>query len=158
MLEIAVLWLINKENEILLAKRSLTKSLHPGVWGPTVTGTAEVNETPIQTLVREVKEELGLKLGDYNPNFLFTTDFNHSDGQVRRFNIYYALVEKEITNKFKIDTAEVADMKWLSLKSVKEFLITPVSEFELVPSAKTVWPKTFEMLENVTKYITTNRQ
>ena len=67
---------------------------------------------------------------------------------MRRFNIYYALVEKkEITNKFKIDATEVADMKWLSLKSVKEFLITPVPEFELIPSAKTVWPKTFEMLE-----------
>lgn len=60
MLEIAVLWLVNRERELLLAKRSLTKAFHPGEWGPTVTGTAELGETPEETLLREVEEELGL--------------------------------------------------------------------------------------------------
>lgn len=60
MLEIAVLWLVNNEKELMLSKRSMTKKFHPGEWGPTMTGTAEEGETPEQTLAREAEEELGL--------------------------------------------------------------------------------------------------
>jgi mutator protein MutT len=148
MLEIAVLWLVNKDKELLLEQRSLTKIFHPGEWGPTVTGTAEMGETPDQTLAREVEEEIGLKPNDYNPQFLLTKDFNHADGQVRRFSIYFALVEKEIVNTFKIDPEEIKDVRWLPLQKVRELLAAPSNEFVIVPSAKEVWPETFELLEN----------
>jgi isopentenyldiphosphate isomerase len=147
MLEISILWLVNKERELLLQKRSLTKIFHPGEWGPTVAGTAENNETPTQTLAREVEEELGLKPDDYKAEFLLTKDFNHADGRVRRFSIYFAPVPKDIVEKFIIDQEEVADVKWLPLSKIKEMLVAPSKEFKLVPSAKEVWPETFEMLE-----------
>ena len=148
MLEIAVLWLINKERELLLQKRSLTKTMHPGEWGPSVTGTAEVGETPDQTLLREVEEEIGLKPNDYKPEFLLTKDFNHPDGKIRRFSIYFALVEKNIINKLKLEEKEVAEVKWFPIEQVKGFLVNESSEYKIVPSAKEVWPITFETLES----------
>ena len=149
MLEIAVLWFMSKEKELLLAQRSATKKFHPSEWGPTVTGTAEDGETPEQTLVREVEEELGLKSGvDYSPKFLFKVDFNHQDGRVRRFSIFYDIVEKNIVDKFKLDVDEVAGVKWLPMEKIKELLLVETNEFKMaiVPSAKDVWPKTFHML------------
>lgn len=148
MLEIAVLWLVTNEKELLLTKRSLTRTLHPGEWGPTVTGTAKSGEAPAQTLEREVEEELGLQPTDYEPQFLFTRDFNHPDGRVRRFSIYVALVGKNIADKFTIDANEVADFRWLPMRRVRELLIASAPEFTIVPSAKEVWPETFAMIEH----------
>jgi isopentenyldiphosphate isomerase len=79
---------------------------------------------------------------------LLTKDFNHADGQVRRFSIYFALVKKEIVNTFKIDPEEIKDLRWLPLQKVRELLAAPSNEFVIVPSAKEVWPETFELLEN----------
>jgi len=156
MLEIAVLWLINERSELLLAKRALDKASDPGTWGPTVTGRAEPGETPDQTLTREAEEELDLKQNDYKPIFLFTIDFNHPDGRARRFNIYFASIEREITRRLRIDAKEVAAVTWLPIGKVKELLVTGSDEFKLVPSAKAVWPKTFEMLET-NQYVQSGR-
>ena len=147
MLEIAVMWFINKDREILLQKRSLTKSMHPGEWGPSVTGTAEIGEQPEETLLREVEEEIGLTPIEYKPEFIMTKDFMHPDGRIRRFSIFYALVPKEIVDKFKLDEKEVAEVRWLPIKKVRELMATPSPEFKIVASSKEVWPETFEILE-----------
>ena len=147
MLEISVLWFVNKEGELLLAKRSLAKSRHPDEWGPTLTGTGEVNETPEQTLIREVEEELGLKPNSYSPFFLFKKDFNYPDEKVCRFSIYCALVEKKITDQIKLDEKEVACVRWLPMNKVREMLVVDSTEYKIVGSAKTVWPETFDAIE-----------
>ncbi len=60
------LLLIVKNNQFLLFKRDMSGS-HAGMYG-FVGGTAEKNETPTETLSREVKEEIGMDI--YNINFL----------------------------------------------------------------------------------------
>jgi 8-oxo-dGTP diphosphatase len=97
MLPVAVLWLINERGEFLLAKRSDTKKHDPGVWGPSVTGKLEANETVEQALERETEEELGLTADAYQALPLFNEEFRHADGVIRQMNIYYALVHSDIT-------------------------------------------------------------
>ncbi|EFH84464.1 NUDIX hydrolase [Ktedonobacter racemifer] len=46
-----------KENKLLLGKRAAHRTFYPNVWD-IVGGHAESNETPEQTLIRELKEEL----------------------------------------------------------------------------------------------------
>jgi 8-oxo-dGTP diphosphatase len=46
-----------KENRLLLGKRSAQRTFYPDVWD-IIGGHAESNETPEQTLIRELKEEL----------------------------------------------------------------------------------------------------
>lgn len=60
------LLLIVKNNHFLLFKRDAHGS-HAGMYG-FAGGTAEKNETPTETLIREVKEEIGMDI--YNINFL----------------------------------------------------------------------------------------
>ena len=60
------LLLIVKNNQFLLFKRDMSGS-HAGMYG-FVGGTAEKNETPTETLIRAVKEEIGMDI--YNINFL----------------------------------------------------------------------------------------
>ena len=55
--------LMNKNGEILLQKRSLTKKANPGIWSRTG-GHIDSGETPIQGIIRETKEEIGLDINE----------------------------------------------------------------------------------------------
>ncbi len=145
MIKVAVLWIVNEDGEILLAQRAHHKAQDPGVWGPAVTGKLEAGENFDEALVRETEEEIALKTTDYIPHFLLEKDFNHPDGELRKFGIYYAKFPKDKTNLIQIDANEVADTTWLSLEAVKEKMRS--SPQELVPSAGAVWPDTFLALE-----------
>ena len=86
------LLLIVKNNQFLLFKRDMNGS-HAGMYG-FAGGTSEKNETPIETLIREVKEEIGMDI--YNVQFLkrynnkgkimnmfFTIDNEFNDQDIR---------------------------------------------------------------------------
>jgi len=57
---VACLWLGNGD-KVLLARRSLDKKKDPGLWGPAVAGTVEKGESYFSNIVKESREELGLK-------------------------------------------------------------------------------------------------
>lgn len=145
MIKVAVLWIINDEGEILLAQRAHHKAQDPGVWSPAVTGKLEAGESFDDALVRETEEEIALKTTDYAPHFLLEKDFDHPDGELRKFGIYYTIFPKTKTNLIQVDANEVAGFAWFPIKTIKEKM--KASPQELVPSANAVWPATFEALE-----------
>lgn len=53
--------LFDREGRVLLCKRSLSKKVAPGMWH-LPGGKIEEGETPTSAIVREFKEELGLKV------------------------------------------------------------------------------------------------
>ena len=57
----ADVWFINSKNEILIQKRSPQKRKEPNVWAMTG-GSVIKEENSLQTIEREVKEELGIDL------------------------------------------------------------------------------------------------
>jgi isopentenyldiphosphate isomerase len=58
---IAALWVENEEDEVLIAKRSEKKKIHPNLWGPAAAGTIEEDETYESNIIKEAEEEIGLK-------------------------------------------------------------------------------------------------
>ena len=54
------LWLTNSKNQVLIAKRVLSKDKDPGKWGPAAGGTLEISETYESNAYKEAEEELGL--------------------------------------------------------------------------------------------------
>lgn len=148
MLPVAVLWLVNERGNLLIAKRSDTKKHDPGVWGPSVTGKLEANETVEQALSRETQEELGLTADTYKAEHLFNEDFLHADGVTRQMSIYYAKVRSGIDSKIHIDREEVADIKWVSKDEMRELLKTEPGKV-LPASAFVIWPKVLSALEKL---------
>lgn len=110
-----------------------------------------VNKSPVKQLnrlvIRETTEELGLMSDLYTPHFLFEQDFQHPDGKMRHFSVFTALVDEEAVKTIKIDTNEVAEIKWvmpdklISLLETEPGKIIPVSAFAL-------WQKTLEKIKN----------
>jgi isopentenyldiphosphate isomerase len=62
------LHLFNSKGELFLQKRAMTKDIQPGKWDTSVGGHVSEGEKPIEALIREAGEELGLK--NINPQFL----------------------------------------------------------------------------------------
>ncbi len=144
MIKVAVLWIINEHDEVLLAQRALHKAQDPGVWGPAVTGKLEPGETFDEALAREVEEELCLKTADYTPRFLLEIDYSHPDGEVRRFGIYATTIPKAKAKIIRIDMNEVARIRWFTMPDLVEKMAQHAKE--LVPSANSVWPDTFKAM------------
>ena len=58
----AHIWFYTAEGEILLAQRSATKTLHPLLWDVSVAGHVDAGETVEEGAIREIKEEIGIKI------------------------------------------------------------------------------------------------
>src|ERR1700744_1186398 len=63
----------NSRGEIFLQKRSMLKDRQPGVWDSSCSGHVDSGETYDETAVRELGEEIGLRLS-VPPRRLFKID------------------------------------------------------------------------------------
>ena len=55
-------WIYNSKGEILLQRRSMQKDSWPGRWDISVAGHISAGETPERAALKEVSEEIGVKL------------------------------------------------------------------------------------------------
>lgn len=108
-------WIINKNNQLLIQKRAETKRVYPGMWAITG-GAVDSGELPIDALYRECFEELGVKILPEETELLLslprTYDF---------VDIY--LVKKDIDIKNIImQPEEVQEVKWVSIDEYKNLM------------------------------------
>ena len=66
-------FVFNSRGDIFLQKRSMKKDRQPGVWDSSCSGHVDSGETYDETAVRELGEEIGLKLKS-TPEKLFKVD------------------------------------------------------------------------------------
>lgn len=142
-MQVAILWLINQRGEILMAKRAAHLSTDAGVWGPSVSGKVDVGETFNEAVRREANEELGLTNDDIHPVFLHKEIFaDHSDGKIREFGLFYALVSNSITKNLKLEANEVSEIKWFKQSELQQ-LVSVQSKSLIISSAKELWNSIF---------------
>ena len=128
------LHIINRMGQIYLQKRSQSKELLPGYWDTAVGGHIGYGESPIETLFREAREELGLE--DFNPVFLDSYE-------------YESATERELVYVFGAvgnfqpvpDHGEVEDGAWWDADKISSAIgkdtLTPnfETEYERIKSA-----------------------
>jgi 8-oxo-dGTP pyrophosphatase MutT (NUDIX family) len=149
-MRVVILWLINENGEILMAKRAAHMSTDAGVWGPSVSGKVDENETLTAAVLREMKEELGFTPDKLSPTFLHHEIFlNHTDGRKRDFYIFYASVESDITRHFKLESNEVESTKWFKRSEIEE-LVAGKSNKVIMSSASELWQKILKHLQPIT--------
>ena len=107
-------WIVNNNNEILLTKRSLEKSFG-GMWEATA-GHVKAGETDLDGIMREVEEEIGIKLEKDDIIFLKSLIVKQSILDV-------SLVKKDIDIKdIKLRENETIDVKYVSFDKFKKML------------------------------------
>ena len=124
-IRIASAILLDKEGNLLVVRKKKSKYyMLPG-------GKIEPQETLIETLLRELHEELGIKLEASDFQFLGThrtEAVNESDTTVEG-NIFKLIqpLQQKINNQ-----AEIEEFAWLSKKSYSNYLLAHLlSEFAL---------------------------
>ena len=108
--------IFNAKNQMLIQQRQTFKKGWPNMWDITVGGSAMIGENSRQAAMREVAEELGLKIDLKNTPPVITKYF--SEG----FDDIYIL-EKEIDiSKLTLQYEEVQAVKWAGIEEILDMI------------------------------------
>ena len=108
--------IFNAKNQMLIQQRQTFKKGWPNMWDVTVGGSAMIGENSRQAAMREVAEELGLKIDLEKTPPVITKYF--SEG----FDDIYIL-EKEIDiSDLKLQYEEVQAIKWAGIEEILDMI------------------------------------
>ena len=110
-------WIVDPDNRVLLQKRSPTKDSHPNKWDISSAGHLGAGDDSVSAAVREVYEELGLKVAPDDLRFLATvkTDSRHrADFINREFSDVYLTLLSLAPEDFVLQKEEVSAIKWVT--------------------------------------------
>jgi len=116
-------WIVNGQRELLIQKRSAQMQFCPNLWDISSAGHIEAGHSSIDTAIKEVEEELGLKLSESDFKHIFTVvqQFEWNDGILKNneYNDVY-LVKKDLNvNELKFDPVEVAEVKLIGIEELE---------------------------------------
>jgi len=113
-----------KNNTVLLHKRDMKVDHNPGLWA-FFGGSSEGDETPQQTIVRELKEEIGV---DVRIDQLIPLITYFNEKYKRQSFIFYVISSLE---KSEMKLGEGEDFDWVPLGQVFNYKLTESSERSL---------------------------
>ena len=102
----------NSNGEFLMQKRVESKG---GDWGVTG-GHPKSGETPIEGIITEVKEELGIDISD-NEIIEFASGCDLKDC----YKMYYTKLDLDLS-KLNIQKEELSEVKWFSLEELQDMV------------------------------------
>jgi 8-oxo-dGTP pyrophosphatase MutT (NUDIX family) len=116
-------WKKSGENvEVLLQKRSLTKTSKPGWYHISAGGHINVGETPLEAVLREANEEMGIELDADNTHYSFSTRII---GRAPNDIVNVFLYELNGTEGFTYIDGEVDSYEWRTLEEFNEITKDP---------------------------------
>lgn len=119
-------WIINEKNEILLQRRSKNKKQYPNMLAVT-TGHIGLGETPIEALLREVSEEIGINDAK-EENFIHLETFRAGNLNNYHYKYVYLLKTNKQLEEFTMQKSEVSELLYVSFDKLKEMIALPNSE------------------------------
>lgn len=118
-IRVAGLWVYNSKGDVLIAQRAFDKIYDPGKWGPAAAGTVEDGETYMSNIIKEAEEEIGIKLKE---NQLIVGDHELRETSHKYFRqSFFAKLDLPIED-FKIQKEEVADIRWVEVEELSEWI------------------------------------
>ena len=118
----ASLFILDKNNRILLQKRSKNKIRNAGLWDISISGHVIFGETDINTLLRETEEEANFDISKKDIEFLITYKesviFNRMFNDNTIFNVYVCKLPIDESMIEKEDF-EIEELKFFELKDLK---------------------------------------
>lgn len=115
-------FVFNKNGEVLLQKRSKQKKTFPEKWDVTVGGHVDSGEYGRQSLIREVKEELGIDVDDDEIKYLFCSTSKSNDGEIinNHYNEGYLILKDIDVSKIVLEEEEVEEVRFFTKAEILE--------------------------------------
>lgn len=125
-IRISGVWLVNENNEVLIAQRALDKVHDPGKWGPSAAGTVEEGEGYEINAVKETEEELGFHI-DPEKLILGPKRFAHTSHKYF-VQMYFYKTDAKVED-FRIQKDEVEQVRWIDLPTLHTWLKEKPEDF-----------------------------
>ncbi len=130
------IWFYTKDGKILFQKRANNKDTFPGMWDVSVAGHIGAGESPEDSALREIQEEIGLSISKNELKFVKTylaekkPKPNLFDNEFHHIYLSQLLVPIE---KLTLQKEEVSDARLIEANTLINVLKTPDSSKEFVP-------------------------
>lgn len=113
-------FIIDKNSNVLLQKRSQSKKLWPNKWDVTVGGHVEAGEFGRQTIIRECKEELGIDVKESEIKYIVSSTSIHSKNDIinKHYDECYLIMKDIDISELTLQSQEVSDVKYFSKKEL----------------------------------------
>ncbi len=118
------IWVINSNKEILMQKRSPKKDTFPNLWALSTAGHIKSGDSSIETALRELKEELGIKVTEKELIYLFSIRKNDIMGDITCNTIddvYLVNADLDCENT-KLQFSELTDIKYVYYEYLEQIL------------------------------------
>lgn len=117
------IWIL-KDGKTLLQKRSKNKDSFPLCFDAACTGHIDAGESPISAAVREIREELSLKINENDLNFLFGQPLIIHNGSFisNEINYVYILNRNIDNSELSFCKEEIDELVWVDIEQLKELL------------------------------------
>lgn len=111
-------YIYNSKGEFLMQRRALTKKFKPGGW-ETLLEHAVTGETGLDTAIRGVREELGLRFNKEN----FTLANRYIWHEINHIADIFFLKAHISLSDVTLQTEELTEVKWISTEEMVKFTL-----------------------------------
>ncbi len=125
-------FMINKDNQLLIQKRAASKKKHPNLWDYSCAGHLSAGDSSISGAMREIEEELGIKVEEKNMKLIDTLLKSYSpkpDFFENEFQDIYLCLQDIAAEEITLQLEEVAEAKYIPFKEYKQRILEEDKEF-----------------------------
>lgn len=124
-------FILNKEGQLMLQQRALSKYHSPGLWTNTCCSHQRLGETNLEAGTRRLQEEMGIKTPlEELFSFVYKAPFDNGLTEHEFDHVILGYYDSEPI----INREEVANWKWMNLEEI-------ITEIKTTPDNYTAWFK-----------------
>ena len=131
------IWVYRSARALLFQKRACTKDSHPGLWDVSAAGHIDVAESPEQSAIREIREELGLSVRTEELEFIEMTSRSLvSNGGAfidNEFTFVYLYQFKMPESELSPHPDELEGVRFIQTGTLRNMLNNPEQRAGFVP-------------------------
>lgn len=142
------IWVVNSNKEILMQLRSPEKKSNPNKWTTSASGHLSAGDESVDGAVRELGEEIGLRVKPVELEYLFTIHEHFTnDNMINNEIVDVYIIRKDIDiNDITLQKEEVSSVRWVKEEEFRE--LTKNCEQNKIVAHPEMFEKLLKVLEN----------